>query len=168
MRSYQCVLDRLAGTRVGALVYGQVLARIDKYLMRWSRGAVNGLIGTEYASNTALLRCLGAKTGAWHDVPVVVTPLGESRVLVASAFGRRGNPSWYYNLKANPRCVVVTRGGRETTCLAREAEGDERDRAWTAATRHYTGYATYQQRVSRRIPVMILDAEPSPPARDGR
>ncbi len=41
--------------------------------------------------------------------------------------------------------------------LAREAEGDERTRLWDEFVRRENGYATYAQRTTRRIPVVVLD-----------
>jgi len=40
---------------------------------------------------------------------------------------------------------------------AREAEGPERERLWARVVRAYRGYAAYQARTSRRIPVVVLE-----------
>ena len=42
--------------------------------------------------------------------------------------------------------------------VAREAEGDERERLWKLATKLYSGYEDYQARATRRrIPVIVLE-----------
>jgi len=65
------------------------------------------------------------------------------------------HPAWYHNLKANPACTLAVRG-RLLPCTAPEAEGEERERLWRAAVENYAGYAAYQQRTERVIPVMVL------------
>jgi hypothetical protein len=52
--------------------------------------------------------------------------------------------------------LIPQRG--DIPCIAHEAEGDERDRAWAAANAQYSGYTVYQSRTGRRIPVMVLTA----------
>jgi deazaflavin-dependent oxidoreductase (nitroreductase family) len=81
-------------------------------------------------------------------------------VLIASATGKENNPGWYHNLKAHPHCSLLVPHRGEVPCIARQAQGAERDRAWQAANTQYSGYAAvYQQRTRRRIPVMILVPE---------
>ena len=48
------------------------------------------------------LTAIGAKTNRPRTVPLVGLPDEENIVLVASNFGRKHNPGWYYNLKAHP------------------------------------------------------------------
>jgi deazaflavin-dependent oxidoreductase (nitroreductase family) len=84
-------------------------------------------------------------------------PLDDGWVLIASATGQEKNPDWYYNLKARPTCTLLVPHRGEIACIAREAEGPERERAWLAANTQYSGYAEVNQtRTQRRIPVMIL------------
>jgi hypothetical protein len=40
---------------------------------------------------------------------------------------------------------------------AREAQGEERERLWKHVVATAPDYATYQQRTSRRIPVVVLE-----------
>jgi len=42
--------------------------------------------------------------------------------------------------------------GSSRRYVAREVEGEERDRLWRLATDQYPGYDTYQARAGRRIP----------------
>ena len=129
---------------------------IDKQLMRWTNGALNTVVGTDFRENAVLLRCIGAKSGKPHEIPLLTTPLGEQFVLIASAAGQEKNPGWYYNLKANPECSLLVPGRGEIACVAHEAEGDERERGWAAANGQYGSYTAYQGRTGRQIPVMIL------------
>lgn len=56
---------------------------------------------------------------------------------------------------------VTVRGRGEIACVAHEAEGEERERAWAAANAQYSGYTDYQGRTERQIPVMILTPTPA-------
>ena len=60
-------------------------------------------------------------------------------------------------MKAHPEGEVST-DGRPERYIAREAEGHERARLWTLATRLYSGFEDYQERATnRRIPVIVLE-----------
>lgn len=82
-------------------------------------------------------------------------------VLVASFGGDDRQPAWYRNLTAHPR-VRVTTAGSTLTMLARTATDQERAQLWPQITARYQGYARYQQRTERPIPVVILQPDPPP------
>jgi deazaflavin-dependent oxidoreductase (nitroreductase family) len=156
MGFYHQVIDGFARTRAGGWMFLHVFNPIDKRLLRWTNGAIGTGLGTEFAPNGVLLRCVGKKTGKPRDIPLLATPLDGGWVLIASATGQQQNPAWYHNLKANPRCDLLVRGRGQVACVAREVEGAERDRAWAAANAQYSGYDVSQTRTPRRIPVMVL------------
>ena len=160
MGVYHRFVDGFARTTVGSWSFLHVLNPLDKRLMRWTNGALSSGFGTEFKDNSVLLRCTGAKSGKPRDIPLLAKPLDDGWVLIASATGQKKNPDWYYNLKAHPPCALLVPHRGTVACIAREAEGAERDRAWEAANTQYSGYATvYQKRTQRRIPVMILVPE---------
>ena len=146
-------------TRVGVWTALHVANRIDKRLMRWSKGSLNVTSGSGFADSSMLLRCTGAQSGKARDVPVFAFEYDDGWVLIASAGGQERNPAWYHNLKAHPRCALLVPRHGEVSCIAHEAEGEERGRAWEAANTGYSGYAVYQQRTQRSIPVMVLRPE---------
>jgi deazaflavin-dependent oxidoreductase (nitroreductase family) len=130
---------------------------MDQRLMPWTNGALNSCLGTEFYHNLVLLRCVGARSGKPRDVPVLATPLGNQFVLAASAAGSEKNPGWYYNLKANPECTLLIHHRGEIPCVAHEAQGEERERAWAAANTLYSDLiSAYQSRVERQIPILVL------------
>jgi deazaflavin-dependent oxidoreductase (nitroreductase family) len=105
-----------------------------------------------------LLTTKGRKTGELRSSPVLFTRDADAIVLVASKAGSTSHPAWYRNLKANPEAEVLAPGGRSGKYVAREAEGEERDRLWAKANDLYAGYEAYQGRTGgRRIPVMVLE-----------
>lgn len=159
MGHYDRLLAGLFRTRVGAWMAVHVANRIDKRLMRWSNGSLNITVGSGYADSSMLLRCTGAQSGKARDVPVLAFEHDGGWVLIASAGGQERNPAWYHNLKAHPRCALLVPHRGEVSCIAHEAEGEERERAWKAANARYSGYSVYQQRTQRRIPVVVLRPE---------
>src|SRR5207245_1683871 len=107
-----------------------------------------------------LLTTVGARTRDEHITPVMYHRDGERYVVVASKGGAPDNPGWYHNLKANPvaRVEVGAETGTETfEVRAREAVGGERERMFAERVAIAPGFGEYQRKISRRIPVMILE-----------
>ncbi|WP_158892649.1 nitroreductase/quinone reductase family protein [Amycolatopsis anabasis] len=103
-----------------------------------------------------LLTTTGARSGAEHTTPLGFLPDGGEQVLViASAGGGPKNPDWFHNLVAHPRVKV------EDGVFTYEAEavvlaGAERDRAFARAAEADPGWADYQAKTTRVIPVVAL------------
>jgi deazaflavin-dependent oxidoreductase (nitroreductase family) len=107
------------------------------------------------------LATTGARSGERRTLPLIGVPDGDRLVLVASNYGRRRNPAWYYNLKANPQCSATYRG-QHHEMEAYEAEGDERQRLWELDVSVYPPRNHYARRAEiRRIPVMVLQLAPT-------
>jgi deazaflavin-dependent oxidoreductase (nitroreductase family) len=107
--------------------------------------------------NVIQLTTIGAKSQQPRTVPLVGIFDGEKIALIASSFGRHQNPSWYYNLKANPECKVLFKG-KSLKYVARETDGNECQRYFQMAVDQYSGYQSYRERASHRhIPVMLLE-----------
>ena len=155
MTLYDHAIENFARSRIGAWMFVHVFNPLDRVLMRQTNARLNSGFGSKFHKNSVLLGCTGARTGAKREVPLLATPVGNEFVLIASKGGAPMHPAWYLNLKANPACTLAVRG-RLLQCTAREAEGEERERLWRAAVENYAGYATYQQRTERVIPVMVL------------
>ena len=103
-----------------------------------------------------LLHSVGAKTGTTRVNPVMYQKVGDSFAVFASKGGAPTNPDWYHNLVAHPRSTVEV-GAETIEVVARVAEGDERERIWAKQKTAYTGFAEYEQRTAREIPVIILE-----------
>ncbi|MGW7362614.1 nitroreductase/quinone reductase family protein [Streptomyces sp. NPDC054841] len=111
-----------------------------------------------------LLTTTGARSGAPHTTPVGYLPDGGERVLViASAGGAPKNPDWFRNLLAHPR-LTVEDGVFTYEARAVVLEGAERDAAFARAVEADPGWADYQAKTERVIPVVALEAiENGPP-----
>jgi len=75
---------------------------------------------------------------------------------VASAAGAASNPAWYLNLAAHPDRATVTIGGRTIPVSARELHGQERAAAWATVTTVSPGFAGYEKKTDRELPVIRL------------
>ncbi len=104
----------------------------------------------------------GERRRAMLTVPVEE---GDRLVVIASRGGDDAMPAWYLNLQAEPRVGVAEQGGAARPYRARTADPQERERLWPRAVAAYRGYAAYQRRTERLIPVVILEPEsPAAPA----
>src|SRR4030095_8678264 len=103
-----------------------------------------------------MLTAAGAQTRQQRTLPVIAVPDGDNLVVIASNWGQRQHPAWYYNLCANPEAtstvVAVSRRVR-----AHEATGEQRDRLWQRDLEVYPGRIAYERRAANRpIPVVVL------------
>jgi deazaflavin-dependent oxidoreductase (nitroreductase family) len=112
------------------------------------------LLGSLYL----LLSVRGRKTGAERTVALNYFLDGETMFVVASNAGEPRHPAWYLNLMA-AASGRVRAGRRRLTVRPRLAEGEERARLWSIATRADRAYAEYQSRTDRLIPVVVLERE---------
>jgi len=107
-----------------------------------------------------LLHHRGAKTGTERVNPLAYQKLDKGWAIFASKGGAPTNPDWYHNLLANPRATIEI-GNETIDVVAREAKDEEYDRIWEAQKRFNPGFAEYEQKTDRKIPIMILArAEP--------
>ena len=118
--------------------------------------ANEGKVGGGFAgAPMLLLHSTGAKSGQKRVNPMVYQADGDRFVVFASKGGADTNPDWFHNLRANPEATVEV--GTETIPVeARVAEGEERERIWAKQKQAMPGFADYEQRTSRVIPVVIL------------
>lgn len=152
---YQKLVHRFLMLRYVSAFLSLVLHHADTLLLRLTRGkhTVAEIVGLPIIQLTVK----GAKTGQLRTVPLVSIVDGETLGLIASNFGGKHAPGWYYNLKANPECEVKFKG-KLWVYIARETEGDEYLHYWMTAVSLYAGYEKYKERASHRhIPVMVLE-----------
>ena len=128
---------------------------LDNAVLKWTRGKFSPVEILGW--NIIQLTTIGARTKQPRTLPLVGIFDREKIALIASSFGRTQNPGWYYNLKANPDCEVYFKG-KSDRYMARETEGEEREKYFQMAISQYAGYQQYQERAAHRsIPVMLLE-----------
>ncbi|MBO0791968.1 MAG: nitroreductase family deazaflavin-dependent oxidoreductase [Ktedonobacteraceae bacterium] len=103
-----------------------------------------------------LLTTIGAKSGQPRLAPLAYTTDGDRFVIIASKGGAPSNPDWYYNLVANPT-VTVEVGDQKFQARAVVPEGQERDRLYAKMAEQLPQFNEYQQKTSRKIPVVVLE-----------
>jgi deazaflavin-dependent oxidoreductase (nitroreductase family) len=145
-----------AATRPVAWFYARTLHHIDRLVFRLS-GRRTTFAAIVSGLPVVMLTTTGARSGRQSTLPVLGLPDDDKVVVIASNYGQRHNPAWYYNLRANPDASVVV-GGVERSVLAHEAAGEERDRLWRKGLTIYPGWSSYRERASHRsIPVVVLE-----------
>jgi deazaflavin-dependent oxidoreductase (nitroreductase family) len=118
--------------------------------------ANHGKVGGAFeGAPVLLLHTTGAKTGAERVNPVMYLDLDGRRFVFASKAGAPSNPDWYRNIVANPE-VSVEVGDEEYKATAKPVTGEERDRIYAEQASRYSGFAEYQEKTDRVIPVVEL------------
>lgn len=77
--------------------------------------------------------------------------------MFASAAGADANPAWFNNLVAQPHDLRVEIGTETLTADAEILSDPLRERVYAVQASRYPGFASYQAKTSRRIPVVALD-----------
>lgn len=81
--------------------------------------------------------------------------------MIGSFGGSDLPPAWWLNLQRDPRASVLI-GETTSKMTARSATPEEHHRLWPLVTGTHPGYARYQKRTTRTIPIVLLtplDAE---------
>lgn len=125
--------------------------------------AGGGRVGGPFeGARLLLLTTTGARSGAPHTVPLAYLPDGgEQFLVIASAGGAPRHPAWFHNLVADPR-VTVEDGVFVSDALAVVLTGADRDRAFARAVETDPGWAEYEARSGRVLPVVALRPVPGP------
>lgn len=105
-----------------------------------------------------LITTKGRRSQQWRRTCLIYGPHEDALLIVASMGGSPRHPSWYLNLKANPR-VWLQVGADAFWAVARDATDDEKPGMWQEMVDIYADYADYQQKTDRQIPVVVLERE---------
>lgn len=154
MNAFEKALERFAQTKIGGFYFVKIGNRIDRPLLKLSRGRLSFAVGAP----VLLLKHIGAKSGKTRETPLLYTKYDDAVIIVASNAGSTKHPAWYANLRKNPECEVII-PKRSGKWRAREVIDEaERERVWALVNDQYAGYETYQGRTDgRKIPLMVLD-----------
>jgi deazaflavin-dependent oxidoreductase (nitroreductase family) len=103
-----------------------------------------------------LLTSTGAKSGEQRTSPVGYFDIDGRVYIVGSAAGRDGSPGWVFNLRAEPHVTVEIGADPPKPATAHELPRDERDRIFEIVKQRAPGFAEYEKRTDRVIPVFEL------------
>lgn len=118
--------------------------------------ANDGKVGGQFAgANLLLLTTTGAKSGQPRVSPLAYFRIDGKLVIIGSFAGADVNPAWVHNLRANPSAHIEV-GNESSDVVARELPPAERDEFFPKITAIASGFAEYQAKTSRVIPVFEL------------
>src|ERR1700744_5999182 len=129
--------------------------------------AVNKAISDEFRSNDGTvgaqcegaslwrLTTRGAKSGGPRLSPLAYFRVDGKLLVLGSFAGADVNPAWVHNLRAHPSARVEI-GTEASDVTARELPPEERDDLFPKITAVAPGFAEYQAKTSRIIPVFEL------------
>ncbi len=122
--------------------------------------ANDGKVGGQFAgANLLLLHTTGAKSGRRRVSPLAYFRIDGKLIIIGSFAGAPVSPAWVHNLRANPQAhieVAAPPGVQAFDVAARELPTDERDEIFDKVTAAAPGFAEYQAKTSRVIPLFEL------------
>jgi deazaflavin-dependent oxidoreductase (nitroreductase family) len=132
----------------------RTMSQAHRAILRVTGGRV---LGSAFGMPVVELRTVGRKSGLPRTTMLTAPVIdGDRIVLVASKGGDDRHPDWYRNLMAHPEVELIT-GGQHRLMRGRHASPDEKAELWPRVVAAYRGYAGYQRRTERDIPVVICE-----------
>jgi deazaflavin-dependent oxidoreductase (nitroreductase family) len=127
---------------------------VHKGLVKGTGGRVGG---TGFGMPVVILTTTGRKSGKERTTMLTAPIHDDNRVvLVASYGGDDRHPAWFLNLRDNPAVELEIRG-KKRPMAARVADAEEKEALWPDVVAAYKGYAEYQTKTERDIPLVILE-----------
>jgi deazaflavin-dependent oxidoreductase (nitroreductase family) len=118
--------------------------------------ANDGNVGGPFEGNELLLlTTIGAKSGQPQLSPLSCKRIDGMLLIIAGNGGADTNPSWVYNLRANPSAHVEL-AAESFNATARELPPAERDDIIPKLTAEISAFADYQANTKRVIPIFEL------------
>jgi deazaflavin-dependent oxidoreductase (nitroreductase family) len=136
----------------------KMMNRTHKLILRLTGGRV---LSSAFGMPTIELHTIGSKSGQPRST-MLTSPVNDEHrvVIVASKGGDDRHPQWYGNLTAHPD-VEITIKGETRQLRARTATAAEKAELWPQIVSAYKGYAGYQKKTDRDIPVVICEPRPA-------
>jgi deazaflavin-dependent oxidoreductase (nitroreductase family) len=118
--------------------------------------ANDGTVGGPFEGNELLLlTTTGAKSGQPRLSPLSCKRIDGKLLIIAGNGGADVNPSWVYNLRANPSARVEV-GTESIDVTARELPPAERAEIMPKLTAAVSAFAEFQAKTNRVIPIFEL------------
>ncbi len=147
-------------------IYNAVLYHLVRKSMSnpndWNTGIIaefrknHGKVGGHFEGAPLLiLHHKGARSGKARLNPMMYLKDGDRYLVFASKGGADSNPDWYFNIKAHPEAQIEV-GDDTINVLAEEITGSERNMLYKRQASLYPGFAQYQEKTKRIIPVIAL------------
>jgi deazaflavin-dependent oxidoreductase (nitroreductase family) len=130
----------------------RLFTRLHLIIYQLTRGYLGNRVGKQSA---LILYTIGRHTKKLRSTTLSYYRDGNNYLVVASNWGEETHPDWYYNLMKNS-CATIQVKEKRLQVEASLAQGEEYDRLWQLVTHKNKQYIAYQQRINRKIPVIIL------------
>ena len=118
--------------------------------------ANGGKVGGQFeGADLLLLTTTGAKSGQPRVSPLAYFRIDGKLLILGSFAGSDVNPAWVHNLRANPAARVEI-GNDSLDVTARELPSAERAELFGQITAASPGFAEYQAKTTRVIPIFEL------------
>jgi deazaflavin-dependent oxidoreductase (nitroreductase family) len=118
--------------------------------------ANDGKVGGQFeGANLLLLTSTGAKSGEPRVSPLAYFRIDDKLIIIGSFAGSDVNPAWVHNLRAHPSARVEI-GNDSSDVIARELPSAERDELFAKVAAAAPGFADYQAKTTRVIPLFEL------------
>lgn len=115
-----------------------------------------GKVGGQFeGADLLLLTTTGAKSGEPRLTPLAYLRIDGRLMIIGSYAGADVHPGWVHNLRAHPRAKVEI-GTTTFDAVAFELPTVERDEIFSRIIAAAPGFADYQARTSRVIPLFEL------------
>jgi len=132
----------------------KAMSRVHRVILRGTGGRV---LNSAFGMQVVELHTVGRKSGLPRSTMLTAPVIdGQRIVLVASKGGDDRDPDWYRNLMAHPDAELTVDGQRRPV-RARQASAGEKAELWPRVVAAYGGYAGYQRRTQRDIPLVLCD-----------
>jgi deazaflavin-dependent oxidoreductase (nitroreductase family) len=132
----------------------KAMNRVHRGVLRLSGGRV---LGSAFGMQVVELHTVGRVSGQPRSTMLTAPVIDGARiVLVASKGGDDRDPDWFRNLIAQPEAELTIEGQRRLI-QARQASAGEKAELWPRVVAAYRGYAGYQRRTERDIPLVICE-----------
>jgi len=130
----------------------KVIVSVGVFLYRLTGGGIGGKMQT---MPVLLLTTTGRKSGKTRTVPLTYLRDGSAYVITASYAGLPRNPAWFLNLKSQPEATIQVKR-QKMRVKAETANPEKRQELWARLMEVAPGYANYEKRTTREIPMVIL------------
>jgi deazaflavin-dependent oxidoreductase (nitroreductase family) len=130
----------------------KVINRTHTFLYRLTGGHIGGKMQT---MSVLLLTTAGRRSGKPHTVPLAYIRDGSAYVIIASNAGLPRRPAWFHNLQSHPEGTIHVMQA-QVQVRAETANPEKRRELWACLLEVAPGYANYQTRTSRDIPMVLL------------
>jgi len=137
--------------RVGHTIW-RTANRASVWIYRTSKGRI---AAKAKGSPVLILTVNGRKSGEPFSVPVVYFERDGGWLVVGSAGGSPQEPQWFKNLRATDHAVVQM-GDQRRDVTVRVLGGADRDQAFDQVLTESPGFADYEQKSGRSMPVALL------------